>query len=88
MQAAGGAVATVKTLIETVKADEKFGAVFEADGGGSGASGSKQRQNPSAGKNPWLKATLNRTEQAKMTREKPALAAQLKAAAERANAAN
>ena len=86
MQAAGGQVATVTTLIETIKADERFGAVFEAEGGGSGAGGSKTRAGVNSGKNPYMKGTphYSLTEQAALREKNPALAAQLKAAAERA----
>jgi len=85
MQAAGGQVATVTTLVETIKADERFGAVFEAEGGGSGSGGSKTRTSP-AGKNPYIKGSpsYSLTEQAALRQKNPALAAQLKAAAERA----
>lgn len=85
MQAAGGQVATVATLVEAIKADAKFGMAFEADGGGSGAKGDAKRQSSTAGKNPWMKgANFNRTEQMKISQSNPALAQQLKKQAEQA----
>lgn len=84
MQAAGGQMATVATLVESVKADDKFGRAFEADGGGSGAKGGDKRPG-GAGKNPWMKgANFNRTEQARIRESNPALALTLQKQAEAA----
>lgn len=84
MVAAGGQVATVATLVETIKADEKFGAAFEADGGGSGAGGNKKSGQPT-GKNPWIRGpNYSLTEQNALSKNNPTLAASLKLAAQRA----
>lgn len=88
LQGAGGQVATVSTLIGSIKADEKFGIAFEAEGGGSAAKGSTKRPTGSTGVNPWVKGpNFNRTAQAKMRQENPTLAATLERQAQTANAA-
>lgn len=77
MQGAGGAVATVSTLVESIKADTNYGVAFEAEGGGSGAPAGTKRP-AGVGSNPWAKESRNLTKQAEISRTNPALAAQLK----------
>lgn len=86
MQGASGAMATVADLVETIKRDDKFGGAFEAEGGGSGGGKGGDRKPVNGRVNPWMKATRNLTEQAKISAENPTLAAQLKKAAQAANA--
>jgi myosin heavy subunit len=73
----------IRELVQELKADQDFSALFE----GSGTTGSGSSPKGSAGgsgsaqKNPWAKDTFNLTEQMKLTQESPALAAKLKAQA-------
>ena len=56
--------------------------LFEPNGGGG--SGTHHRQNSGySGKNPWSNKSINRTEQVRIKRENPTLAAQLEAEANR-----
>lgn len=72
-----------KPLAEAVKAwaasDEGKHFVVSNNGGGGAAGGSKVKGYE--GKNPYAKETINKTEQGKLERENPDLAAQLKAEA-------
>ena len=74
-----GAPASVLDLVEEFRNTEHFGAAFAADG--TGGTGAREGQRIKAGKNPWMKDQLNLTEQARISRENPATAARLKAAA-------
>jgi hypothetical protein len=74
---------TITDLVKKLKVDPKFGRAFEASGNsGSGASGSGNGNLGSGTKaNPWMKPTENLTEQMRITRADPTLAAALKAQA-------
>jgi hypothetical protein len=74
----------IKELVEELKADQDFSALFD----GAGVTGSGSRPNGAAGggngntqNNPWAKGQENLTEQMKMTRENPTLANRLKSQA-------
>lgn len=70
----------IEELVNEFKANETYAAAFTApnSGGGAGGSGSKGFN----GKNPFLKGDdFNYTEQAKMNKANPELAAQMKSAA-------
>lgn len=71
-----GVPASIGDLVESLRRDETWGIAFEADGGGSGA-GNAAGKAGSRVTNPWLKSTFNMTEQARLKRDKPALAATL-----------
>lgn len=65
----------ISALVEELKADNDFSALFE----GSGATGSSARSNGSQGggnvaTNPFAKDSLNLTEQMRLSRENPTLA--------------
>jgi hypothetical protein len=70
----------IRELVQELKADPDFSALFE----GTGTSGSGSRPNGSAGgsgapqNNPWAKGSINLTEQMRVTRENPALANKLR----------
>jgi hypothetical protein len=69
--------------VEELKADQDFSALFD----GTGTSGSSARPagskggNATPGKNPFAKDSLNLTEQMRLMRENPTLAAKLQSQA-------
>jgi hypothetical protein len=73
----------IRELVQELKADPDFSALFE----GSGTSGSGSKPNGSAGgggstqNNPWAKGSINLTEQMKITSSNPALAQKLRSQA-------
>jgi chromosome segregation ATPase len=72
----------IRELVEELKADQDFSALFE----GSGTTGSGSNPKGSGGgglpqNNPWAKETRNLTEQMRIARENPSLANRLKAQA-------
>ena len=78
---ADGSLMTVDQLVAEFRASDIFARCFEGTGAaGSGANGSG---NGSSGaiRNPWKADTLNLTEQARLNREEPELAARLKSEA-------
>lgn len=73
--------ATIEDLVAKTKADPLFGRAFEASGrSGSGAE-SGERGGAGGAANPWLRATFNLTEQMRLLKSDPSLAAALKAQA-------
>jgi hypothetical protein len=73
---------SVENLVATMRQSEEYGPAFEGDG----ATGSGSRTPAGAGgrkpsTNPWSKATWNATEQAKILKTQPQLAARLEAEA-------
>jgi hypothetical protein len=79
-----GGYLDIKGLVAELREDADYAPLFEASGvSGSGAAG---RGAPSGGlppglKNPWAAGTFNMTEQMKIAKENPQLAAKLQAAA-------
>ena len=69
---------TLAEWVEALVSDAPH--LFEANAGG-GATGSGSRGAGSGQPNPWSKATLNLTEQVKLLKTDPGLAARLKASA-------
>jgi hypothetical protein len=73
----------IRELVQELKADQDFGALFE--GTGTTGSGSNPKGSSGGGaapqKNPWAKDSLNLTEQMRLARENPTLANKLKAQA-------
>jgi myosin heavy subunit len=71
----------IRELVQELKADQDFSALFE--GTGTTGSGSNPKGSGGGGgapqKNPWAKDSLNLTEQMRLQRENPALANRLKA---------
>jgi hypothetical protein len=87
MSSDAGASATISDLVESFRRNEVFGQAFEADGGGSGAGGSRGGPPSRAGGNPFVRGpTWNLTEQANLRASNPALADRLKQEAARAGA--
>jgi len=71
--------ATIEDLVAKFKANTKYGAFFAASGNSGG--GAQQRNNQGAGSaknNPWVKSSFNLTEQMRLERNDPTLAAALK----------
>jgi hypothetical protein len=74
-------VMSISELVVEMKSQNDFASAFEGSGAsGTGATGG-HRGTGYSGNNPWKKETLNITEQFKLTKENPQLAAQLKAQA-------
>lgn len=76
-----GEIMTVDQLLAEMKENDVFAPAFRgsrASGGGATGSGAGGR---AVSKNPWSKASLNLTEQARILRDNPAQAARLKAEA-------
>ena len=73
----------IRALVEELKADPEFQPLFEpTQTSGSGARGNSSPSMPSGvSYNPWNPKTRNLTEQMRIERENPALAARLKAQA-------
>lgn len=68
--------ASIEDLVARFKANPKFGAFFAASGNaGGGARPGAQGPGGNAKSNPWVKATFNLTEQMRITRSDPSLAA-------------
>lgn len=68
---------SIKELVEEMRQSEIFGRAFEPTGiTGSGASGARNNAGAPV-KNPWKKETFNLTEQGRIFKENPELAARL-----------
>lgn len=78
-----GQLMTIQELVGEFKAKEEFAPAFATQNSGVGATGSGARGgSPTTANNPFKKGpSFNYTAQAKLNRENPQLAAQLKAAA-------
>lgn len=78
-----GERATFKDLVKELKASDEYGRAFASSGasGGGSRSGGASGGSRGSGKNPWLPDHFNLTEQGRILRENPALAAQFKAEA-------
>lgn len=72
--------ATIDDLVAKMKEDADYGAAFEGTGH-SGSGARNQRGGSHNGKNPWAKDSINFTEQMRLEKTNPNLAASLKAQA-------
>lgn len=72
--------ATIDDLVAKLKEDTDYGAAFEGTGH-SGSGARNQRGGSFNGKNPWAKGSENTTEQMRLLKTNPTLAASLKAQA-------
>ena len=72
---------TVADLVAEMKANEAFAPAFPNANAGGGGNANAGGGGGSGGVNPWKKDTRNVTQQAKLNKDNPALAAQMKKAA-------
>jgi len=73
-------ISTLEDLENEFKNDPKFSSLLKGNGSSGGGAGGSNNGGGAAN-NPWKKDTLNLTEQGKIVKENPTLAAQLKKAA-------